>query len=321
MKKIITIMLSLFILQSCAQEKKEKTMKKEERIEFLKKNIKHFKTQPIYILDYFTKVASEVYVNDILVYSNFTNISGFMKVPINSAILQSGEQKVKIILHPIADKDGNMDEFMHPETYLELKIKEAEWDEGSFIEKNPLLEYDTEKDASINSETFDHKKVWIKEFSFNASVPFKLAGWNESVNLKELNEKESIKPKVEAAFKAIWKDWSDQNSDAINTRNLVRQSEINIYDYRDEAYVDKQQNALEKAFKEQEGTSEMLPLENYEMYIMGNGKLVTLLRTDKENRMEPVMMKKYDNEEAEGVKSYFYFLHIPKGKTEFEVIR
>lgn len=324
MKKFVLFLMCFQVLQSCAQNQKETTMTKEQRIDFLKKKIETHTNQPIFYIDYYTHNSSEVYVNDVLVYANFTDATGAIRIPMNDAILKSGEQKVKVVLYPPIDKDGKMGESLPLDSYLELKVTEREWKNDELMDKDLVINYNIKEDPALNREAdFSQKKSWVKEFNLRVSVPYELKGWSESENLVELNKKSPIKPKVEAAFRAIWEEWKNQNADAIDTRELIKQSEINIYDYRDAAYVDRQQNALQNAFEEEQGTSEMLPLEHYEMYIMGDGKLVTLLRTDRENKMEQVIRIKKSNQkgEYEGTNWYNYFLHIPKGKTEFEVIR
>lgn len=93
MKKKLAVLIMLFFLQSCAQEKQEKIISKDQRIDFLQKKIQIYQYQPNYYLDYFTINASEIYVNDLLVYSNFTDETFSIHIPLSSAIPTSGLQK------------------------------------------------------------------------------------------------------------------------------------------------------------------------------------------------------------------------------------
>lgn len=306
MNKLLFIsLLNIFIVASS----QEKTMDKKERIAFLESKIQQFDRQPIYTLDYFTRSHSEVYINDVLVYANYTDNKGNITVPMNYAILKKGMQKLRIVLYPNPDEQV--------EAFINFSVMKAQWKNGIYDQKPPILQHEIENISLIQGTK------WEKEFTFFADVPYELKGWSESENLIELHKKENIKPKVEAVFRAIWKDWNNKDADAIDTRELIKQSEINIFDYRNKAYITEQQNTLEKVFIDEKDVSQMLPLEHYEMYIMGDGKVVTLLRTDRENKMEHTIgeIKKSKKGEIESVSTYYYFLHIPKGKTEFEVIR
>jgi len=68
----------------------------------------------------------------------------------------------------------------------------------------------------------------------------------------------------------------------------------------------------------------MQPLENYRLAIYGNGKLVCLEQksTDLRLRSRSALWAKYKDDDDNVIASFIsLYLHIPKGKTNFEVIR
>lgn len=63
----------------------------------------------------------------------------------------------------------------------------------------------------------------------------------------------------------------------------------------------------------------MYPIENYVMKFYGNGKLVTLQRTD--HAGESVLAGWYlDDSGKRKMKTFTIYFHLPKGKKELEVI-
>jgi hypothetical protein len=64
---------------------------------------------------------------------------------------------------------------------------------------------------------------------------------------------------------------------------------------------------------------EMQPLENFKLVFYGNGRLVTLERTDLQYRGESALMSRYKEKDDKYYRSYYYLvLHRPKrgGKLE-----
>lgn len=68
----------------------------------------------------------------------------------------------------------------------------------------------------------------------------------------------------------------------------------------------------------------MQPLENYKMVLYGGGRLVRLEQTSPNKRLrgESALWAKYKDEDGNGIGNFInIYLHIPKGKTNFEIIR
>jgi len=68
----------------------------------------------------------------------------------------------------------------------------------------------------------------------------------------------------------------------------------------------------------------MQPLEGYKLKLYGGGKLVCLEQTSLDPRLrgELALWAKYKDEDGNVIGSYKkLYLHIPKGKSNFEIIR
>ena len=72
MKKIAIIILATLILNNCqSQAKKENSMNIEERMNFIKSNIKKFDYEPLYRLKISTSLNYEIRLNDLSVAKKF----------------------------------------------------------------------------------------------------------------------------------------------------------------------------------------------------------------------------------------------------------
>jgi hypothetical protein len=70
-------------------------------------------------------------------------------------------------------------------------------------------------------------------------------------------------------------------------------------------------------------TFEMQPIENYKMVFYAEGRLVCLVSTsdDKKLKGRSVLLGRFKKGKSDSGYSVHCMLHIPKGKTEFEVVR
>ncbi len=99
--KVKFFLIHLFILGFFGCQTNDKSIiNKEARhhlIEKILRNIQHYKMEPLYLLKTDAIGGYELYVNDIPVFNiSDNNLSYAKTIQINSAILKSGKQKVKL---------------------------------------------------------------------------------------------------------------------------------------------------------------------------------------------------------------------------------
>src|SRR3546814_5772221 len=108
-KYVLVILLCLAASSySCAQNPSEKhqLMNTEERIAHLEGKVKPCDQQPVYRLQIETANAYKVMINGFPIGNNFGNIATNLNVIINHALLESGNQQLKIQVHPPYHEDG-----------------------------------------------------------------------------------------------------------------------------------------------------------------------------------------------------------------------
>jgi hypothetical protein len=116
----------------------------------------------------------EVRINDVCIFSLNLDGQTAMDIPINSGILEKGEQDIEIRMLPVS---GSKE--LHKESYVRYKVIEYDVSSGDF---KFLQQFEDFQTAAVqkNIPFIIHKSV------FMANVSYKLEAWQKGINLKEV---------------------------------------------------------------------------------------------------------------------------------------
>ncbi|CAD0003823.1 hypothetical protein [Flavobacterium salmonis] len=116
----------------------------------------------------------EVLINDVCVFSLNVDGQASMDIPINSGILEKGEQNIEIRVLPLS---GGKE--LHKEAYVRYKVIEYDVSSGDFQFVQQFENFQTAPVEKI--PLLIHKSV------FMADVSYKLDAWQNGVDLKDVN--------------------------------------------------------------------------------------------------------------------------------------
>ncbi|KFC18422.1 hypothetical protein SAMN04488097_3664 [Epilithonimonas lactis] len=332
MYKYFILIISLISLQSCGQNKETMDAKSTEILGNLYKDVKHIDQRINYQAMIFIGGCNyEVLINDYPVdrYFGPGNGSASGSTPINIAILKPGVQNWKIRIYPVRDRkevDGKVtlvpQSEIQPGARVELDIEGVRFGDNGGIEKRfgKVVEFraPTKKDEKNGQNILnDAGKPYI-EYSgtFEADVPYTLAGWQNSTDLNGVDAN-TLKQQLLKQYENFHKLLQDGNLNQIANQKLNAEKEIAQAYFYDKKTNDK----FLSTFIERWGQKglKMKPIENYKVALYGDGKIATLI--DVIDGGSPL----WGNYEVADGKfknnTYLLYFHIPKGKKELEVIR
>lgn len=257
------------------------------------------KTLPYYTIDFSASACMfEIRVNDYPVI--ILNIEGQVAttIPINYAILKSGEQTISVSILPLLGES-------RIDTKAELKFDIKLFDvTNDFIFKEMFGAYQSQK-----VEEDKILPVINYHSTFLADVPYELKAWEEGENLKDVKDMN----------KKLFKAYADI-SEYIKTKD---------YDSFVKAIAKREENMVKSMYLSKEEalsrTSEliddfkngfkMIPVDsNSILHICGHGKVASFKKPNGESAFH---LLNEDTQEELMLDITFY---IPKGKTKFEVI-
>ena len=264
------------------------------------------------------RVPYELYINDIK--ADFHYVGANSGVDMNPYILKNGKYKVKLRIFP-AFKAGE-------KLIASKDIKNSNISFGSYIrnkETDEILNYE-DKPLPITAPTIDvpyFEQEWEVEIT---DLPYELEGWSKGQDLRKWDKKE-LEKKVVAYYQKLWHILNNGEGERWTKLTQKRINETAIFYYESqeenqEAIKNNQQN-IEKYC-----TNNMIPLEDYEMKLYAEGKLVCLERkthTKEFNNKSPLDIKGWSPLIRKGKKSgagyYNVLLYLPQGSNEFVIIR
>lgn len=319
----------LISLNSCSQKKEIKMIQNPDItanniVDKIEAKVKTYSDYTRYYLDIRQSWChTEIFVNDIPVYSDFNHALVASTESINHVILKSGLQKVTYKLYPVGEHEGENIPTLTNDT--EMKIT-AEWQDFYKLEKQgdamvhstPLSNPSNPMEEPVS--LLSGKKYYEGSFTFNAIVPYELKGWNDSQDLRKLDQKD-LEKRVLAEY--------EKNKSVYQSKNLDNISKI-IYDGMCIQFVSEygSRKDIQRGWEEiveivENPTFEMQPIENYKMVFYADGKLVALeLKSeDRDYKGMSALWAKFKQGKSNAVYDDKCMLHIPKGKTELEVIR
>ena len=274
--------------------------------------------QITYIIALSMRIPYELYINDIKADCDYVGANS--GVDMNPYILKNGKYKVKLRIFP-AFKAGE-------KLIASKDIKNSNISFGSYIrnkETDEILNYE-DKPLPITAPTIDvpyFEQEWEVEIT---DLPYELEGWSKGQDLRKWDKKE-LEKKVVAYYQKLWHILNNGEGERWTKLTQKRINETAIFYYESEeenqkAIKNNQQNIVKYC------TNMMIPLEDYEMKLYAEGKLVCLERkthTREFNNKSPLDIKGWSPLILKGKKSgagyYNVLLYLPQGSDEFVIIR
>ena len=275
--------------------------------------------QITYMIDLTLKTPHELYINDILAVSRSRGSNA--AIDINPYVLKNGKYKIKLRLLPYWH--------LNETTVSKSDIENARLFLGSYIrnkETDEILNYKADVALPIVAPKEDvpyFEQEWDVELT---ELPYELEGWSKGQDLRKW-DKDKLEKKVVAFHQKIRKILNDGNSEEWMKLIQKRFDEVCIFDYLSEKRIEKDLEEIKEDVEEySKGT--MIPLEDYELKLYAEGKLVTLERkthTKEFNNYSPLDIKGWSplisKGTTYGAAPYPILLYLPQGSDEFVIIR
>ena len=262
------------------------------------------------------RVPYELYINDIK--ADFHYVGANSGVDMNPYILKNGKYKVKLRIFPAFKAGEKLIEFDD--------IEKSNISFGSYIrnrETDEILNYE-DKLLPITAPTIDvpyFEQEWEVEIT---ELPYELEGWSKGQDLRKWDKKE-LEKKVVAYYQKLWKMLNDGDGERFMKLWEKADDENAIYDYDTE--ID-EANKSEIADIKKYCVNRMIPLEDYEMKLYAEGRLVCLERkthTREFNNYFPLDLKGWSplvrKGQVRGGAEFPVKLYLPEGSNEFVIIR
>ena len=275
--------------------------------------------QITYMIDITTNIPVIVYVNDIK--ASELNMPLGTAIDLNPYVLKNGKCKIKLQIFPLfrrGDTLVTVENIMRCNLFFGSYIRNKETDE--------ILNYKADVALPIVAPKEDvpyFEQEWDVELT---ELPYELEGWSKGQDLRKW-DKDKLEKKVVAFHQKIRKILNDGNSEEWMKLIQKRFDEVCIFDYLSEKRIEKDLEEIKEDVEEySKGT--MIPLEDYEMKLYAEGKLVCLERkthTKEFNNKSPLDIKGWSPLISKGEKSgaadYPVKLYLPEGSNEFVIIR
>ena len=275
--------------------------------------------QITYMIDITTNIPVIVYVNDIK--ASELNMPLGTAIDLNPYVLKNGKCKIKLQIFPLfrrGDTLVTVENIMRCNLFFGSYIRNKETDE--------ILNYKADVALPIVAPKEDvpyFEQEWDVELT---ELPYELEGWSKGQDLRKWDKKE-LEKKVVAYYQKLWHILNNGEGERWTKLTQKRINETAIFYYESEeenqkAIKNNQQNIVKYC------TNMMIPLEDYEMKLYAEGKLVCLERkthTREFNNKSPLDIKGWSPLILKGKKSgagyYNVLLYLPQGSNEFVIIR
>lgn len=202
----------------------------------------------------------EVYINDVPVYFHYNIGATAFRLPVNSFIPKSGDQRISLKMFSVVEGKP------FP-SGAEVSLTIDEYPKGEARERKTKFSYKTPSVEAENTGNFADEK------SFVANVPYELTDWRQGQDLSKENPTALIK---ELGKKYIEYTDAFKNADLSKYKQLTKLRQDNVFT---SMYFSKEQREqAENSYVSgiQNGKVKLFPLENYKLVFYGNSKLVGL---------------------------------------------
>lgn len=264
--------------------------------------LKNFDHEPIYQVRIHSSYTYTILINGIPIANKLPYLNQYI-AGINPCIPASGEQQIEIRIYPRFNDMETQKEFLEKDIEFELTIEKTAWKDGNLIEPEIVYSYRL-ADADYSNET-----SIVHSDKFMADVPYALIDWRKGKTFSH-NDSASIKPKALQVYHELIADYENQHGKDFN--NAIGKGLYNLYQssyFSKEEALDHLNHSISFINKKKRDLEE---IENYRLEILGNGKLLSLKRTDGFNREEGVLRRHYIKNRKETAHIYDVLLYAPE---------
>lgn len=263
-----------------------------------------------------TRNSYDALVNNLLIGHDYGSAKQEVGYLANKAILKSGKQKLQIRLYPEYKKGRILETFTNDD-YLKVKVERYIWNINGFIDKKAeIIKYELPKfDANGNLIDYTPKNELTIDLEFEAKVPYTLKGWTDGI---VFNKNDSVKLK-----KKLVNEYNKQIEYLKHKQfeKVIRESIQRDYEQVRYYYLPKTEY-IRKFHDSKEEKETYLPLENYEIYFYGDGRLITLRRIDNENMGDGALVfETIDKDNETWITSLELYFYQPQGSDKLVLIR
>ena len=264
------------------------------------------------------RVPYELYINDIKADCDYVGANS--GVDMNPYILKNGKYKVKLRIFPAfkaGEKLIEFDDIEKSNISFDSYIRNKETDEILNYNSIPLPIVAPKEDVPY------FEQEWEVELT---ELPYELEGWSKGQDLRKWDKKE-LEKKVVAYYQKLWRILNNGEGEKyVEVWKKADQELFSYYYTTQERYLKLVEDTIEYVEEYCKGT--MIPLEDYEMKLYAEGKLVCLERkthTREFNNYSPLDIKGWSPLIRKGRKSgaedFPVKLYLPEGRNEFVIIR
>ncbi|MDR6761944.1 hypothetical protein J2Y38_002155 [Flavobacterium sp. 2755] len=202
----------------------------------------------------------EILINETPIFSHYKSDGVAVDYPINDAILSSGKQSIKVRILS-ATEDENI--FKYATCELKIFAKEANIEAlgRSLVYEIPMID-------------FKEKKLPLYEniYSFIANVPYKNAGWENSIDLKK-NDEDLLLKELENHLQKIISIYNSRNEKEYEKFYKDRTIEHNRSFYLTSDEIKENKDSIFYGLPEK---IESIDKRLYKLVFYGSNKLVSL---------------------------------------------
>jgi hypothetical protein len=240
----------------------------------------------------------QIKINDVEVFSLNVDGQTTADIPINHGILESEIQEIEVRVLPLSGTKA-----LHKNAYVRYKLVEFDVSSGKFELINQLENHQT-------PPVVEGIPFTISKSKFQSNVTYKLAAWQNSLNLKDL--KINIKEKLIIEYNKIIHDLNSGNYQNFIEKCKKREKNVAFAMYLNESEAKNRLSKLTNDFKS--GFKAKPISKDVIVEYSALGKLACLKSL---NGLSALHLENSKTDEELLLPITF---HIPEGKTEFEVI-
>jgi hypothetical protein len=168
----------------------------------------------------------------------------------------------------------------------------------------------------------------VIEDTFTVNLPYDLEGWEHSRVFapKTAEDTAVLTRQLVAYYETLRQELNNGEFDKFYSRYKHSEEEESVFNYRTLDDIHAEDAKFIKEHLKKEAVNNMVPIEDYQLYIFAQGRVLSLLRKPTANVYNRKINIKgwgaliwlYDKE---GISSMGVNVHMPMGSNQFEIIR